>query len=109
MTVYITQEMRGRDISHAFEFGEVQTLLPPDAPVTQQNIKIMQDNLYDFSTNKDHLILAGDPAWIGIACAIVSDTTGGLFRLLRWDRLNESYQPVLVDLWTHRNSNNGGL
>ena len=102
MTVYITQEMRGRDISHAFQFGEVETLLPPDSPVTQQNIKTVQETVHDFLTNQDYLILAGDPVWIGIACAVVSDTTGGLFRLLRWDRLSETYQPVLVDLWTHR-------
>ena len=77
MTVYITQEMRGRDISHAFQFGEVETLLPPDSPVTQQNIKTVQETLHDFLTNQDYLILAGD-------------------------RLSETYQPVLVDLWTHR-------
>ena len=102
MTVYITQEIRGRDISHAFQVGEVETLLPPDSPVTQQNIKTVQETLHDFLTNQDYLILAGDPVWIGIACAVVSDTTGGLFRLLRWDRLSETYQPVLLDLWTHR-------
>ena len=76
MTVYITQEMRGRDISHAFQFGEVETLLPPDSPVTQQNIKTVQETLHDFLTNQDYLILAGDPVWIGIACACL-DYYGG--------------------------------
>ena len=76
MTVYIVQEMRGRDISNAFEFGEVETVVPAKEQVTSSVSPIcsmIQKKLGGFQPMKDYLLLSGDPVVIGIACACVSD------------------------------------
>ena len=42
----------------------------------------MQKNLRDFR-EQDYVLLTGDPAIIGISCAIVYDKTNGKFNLLK--------------------------
>lgn len=109
MTVYISQEMRGRDISNAFEYGEVEILVPAKIPIYEVRgpinrvSKAVEKKLTNFSPLKDYLLLAGDPIAIGIACAYVSDITGGFFRVLKWDRLENRYHPVLIDLYGEYN------
>ena len=101
MTVYIVQEMRGRDISNAFEFGEVETVVPAKEQVTSSVSPIcsmIQKKLGGFQPMKDYLLLSGDPVVIGIACAFVSDISSGFFRGLKWDRLEEHYYPILINL-----------
>jgi len=41
----------------------------------------------------------GDPAVIGISCAIASDMTNGQFNLLKWDRREFKYYPIEFDLY----------
>ena len=47
----------------------------------------------------DYLILSGDPAVIGLACAIASDINNGRFNLLKWDRQEKVYYPLEIDLY----------
>ena len=106
MTVYIVQEMRGRDISGAFEYGDVKTVVPAGSQVTSSIgpiCKIVEKELGDFKPMSDYLLLSGDPVVIGVACAFVSDVTSGFFRVLKWDRLEEHYQPILINLWGSKN------
>ena len=49
-------------------------------------------------TPEDYLLLTGDPAIIGIACSIVSETTNGKFNLLKWDRQEKMYYPLKINL-----------
>jgi hypothetical protein len=58
----------------------------------------MRKNLRDFR-KQDYLLLTGDPAVIGISCAIVSDQTNGQFNLLKWDRRETKYYPINFDLY----------
>jgi len=58
----------------------------------------MKKNLRDFRP-QDYLLLTGDPAVIGISCAIVSDQTNGQFNLLKWDRREAKYYPINFDLY----------
>lgn len=104
MTVYIVQEMRGRDISGAFEYGDVKTVVPVSEQVTSKTCigpicRIIEGQLGEFKPMADYLLLSGDPVIIGIACAFVSDVTSGFFRVLKWDRLEERYYPILINLW----------
>ena len=49
-------------------------------------------------TSDDYLLLTGDPAIIGVACSIVSDITGGKFKLLKWDKQERKYYPIEINL-----------
>lgn len=100
MTVYIIQEMRGRDISDASEFGPLDILLPALEQATlsvQPTIRRMLRKLSKFNDN-DYLLLAGDPAAIAIAGALAAQFNRGRFKLLKWDRITSQYLPLNVDL-----------
>ena len=58
----------------------------------------LRKNLKDF-TREDYLLLTGDPAIIGVACSIVSDITGGKFKLLKWDKQERKYYPIEINLY----------
>ena len=50
-------------------------------------------------TEKDYLLLTGDPALIGVACSIVSDITNGKYNLLKWDKQEKKYYPIEINLY----------
>ena len=50
-------------------------------------------------TLEDYLLLTGDPAIIGVACAIVSDMTNGKIKLLKWDKQERKYYPIEINLY----------
>lgn len=100
MTVFIVQEMRGRDITDAAEFGDLEILLPAKEQTsfsTQPTVRRMIRKLSKF-TDKDYLLLAGDPAGIAIAAALAAQHNMGRFKVLKWDRLEQRYYPLEVDL-----------
>ncbi len=101
MTVYITQEVRGRDLSDALEFGDLDILIPAKEQVALSAIptlRRMERKLVKF-TSDDYLMLSGDPVCIGIACALAAMANNGRFKVLKWDRLEERYYPIEVDLY----------
>lgn len=106
-TVYVVQAVPGtRDgnpkinIVGAQEFGKIEILLEEDkqimfspAPI----IRKLKRLLRNYSDN-DYILLTGDPAIIGVACAIVSDILNGKFKLLKWDRQERQYYPIEIDI-----------
>ena len=58
----------------------------------------LRQGLKKFTSN-DYLLLTGDPAIIGVACSIVSDITGGKFKLLKWDKQERKYYPIEINLY----------
>ena len=50
-------------------------------------------------TQKDYLLLTGDPAIIGVACSIVSDITNSKYNLLKWDKQERKYYPIEINLY----------
>ena len=109
MTVYITQEVRGRDITDAVAFGDLQILVPAKEQVsfsTQPTVRRIARGLRNFNDN-DYLLLSGDPLCIGIACAEAARLNMGKFKALKWDRLEERYYPLEVDLYHRKESSNG--
>ena len=107
--VYLVQEIptdreTGKpkfDVTAAMKYGEIKTMFP--------RLKQMQfspgpliieikRSLKDF-TPDDYLLLYGDPALIGVVCAVASDVTNGRFKLLKWDRIQSSYFPIEINLF----------
>tara|TARA_R100000234_G_scaffold120090_2_gene105331 strand:+ start:4233 stop:4568 length:336 start_codon:yes stop_codon:yes gene_type:complete len=100
MTVYITQEMRGRDITDATSFGDVVVLVPAGEQAsyaTQPIIRKMMRTLSKF-TDEDYLLLAGDPALIALASSIASQFNRGRFKMLKWDRQKNIYYPLSANI-----------
>ena len=82
VTVYITQELRGRDVTDATEFGDLEILIPAHNQAsysTQPIIRTMTSNLYKFSDD-DYLLLSGDPDSIALAAAIAAKYNRNRFK-----------------------------
>ena len=107
-TVYVIQEIAGtRDgkpkinILGAAEYGVFKFLLPELSQIIFSPgplIFKLRKGLKDFS-EKDYLLLTGDPAIIGVACSIVSDITNGKFKLLKWDKQERKYYSIEINLY----------
>ena len=101
MTVYIVQELRGRNFADATSFGDCEILLPADLQTsysTLPTIRKLTQKLAGFCDD-DYLLLIGDPAAIGIACSIASDVNRGRYKCLKWDKIEATYYPIEIDLY----------
>lgn len=97
--VYVVQEMPNHDVSGAMRFGELEILLPANTQIafsTAPTIRRLRRKLMTFS-DKDYLLLTGDPVAIGLACSIASFNNGGRFTVLKWDRREKLYIPIKLD------------
>jgi len=106
--VYVIQDVPGSKIGApkiniigATQFGQLKVLLPENSQIILSPsyvVTTLRTKLKDY-TSKDYLLLTGDPAIIGVACSIVSDTTNGKYNLLKWDKQERRYYPVEIDLY----------
>ena len=106
--VYIIQEIPGTkdgrpkiNIMGAAQFGVFKFLLPELSQIIFSPgplIFKLRKALEKYS-QKDYLLLTGDPAIIGVACSIVSDITNGKYNLLKWDRQESKYYPIEINLY----------
>ena len=106
--VYIIQEIPGTkegrpkiNILGAKEYGEFVFLLPElsqiifsPGPIIFKLKKLLKDY-----SDKDYLLLTGDPAIIGVACSVASDMTGGKYNVLKWDKQEKKYYPIKINLY----------
>ena len=107
-TVYVLQELPGTKIGRpkyniigAQKFGKLKVLLREDTQIIMSPGPIifeLRRLLKDYNSN-DYLLLSGDPSVIGLACAIVSDINNGKFNLLKWDRQEQMYYPLEINLY----------
>ena len=100
MTVYITQEVKGRNFTDALSFGDIEVLVPAAEQATlstQPVIRRMLRQLVKFTDN-DYLLLSGDPVAIAAAAALAAYHNKGRFKVLKWDRLMGRYLPLQVDI-----------
>ena len=105
--VYVLQELPGTkagtpkiNIMSASKYGKFKFLLPEFSQIIFSPgplIFILRSLLKDY-TEKDYLLLTGDPAIIGVACSIVSDMTNGKYSLLKWDKQDRIYYPIKINL-----------
>jgi len=107
--VYLTQEIpidreTGKpkyNVMGAAKYGDIKTLLPMYSQMILSPgplIQKLRTLLKDF-TSEDYLLLSGDPATIGVICAVVSDMTNGKFKFLKWDRQEAKYYPITINLY----------
>jgi len=106
--VYVIQEIPGTtegrpkiNIMGASKYGEFKFLLPELSQIIFSPgplIFKLRKSLKDFS-ERDYLLLTGDPAIIGVACSIVSDMTNGKYNLLKWDKQERQYYPIEINLY----------
>ena len=99
MTVFVPQVM-DYNVRSAEKFGDLKIMLSDrkqmilaSGPLTFE----LQKHLKDFNDN-DYLLLIGDPAIIGLCCAIASDINNGKFKVLKWDRNDKRYYDLEIDL-----------
>ena len=107
-TVYVIQEVAGTkagnpkiNIMGASNYGNFKFLLPEFSQMIFSPGPLvfkLRQGLKNF-TDQDHLLLTGDPALIGVACSIVSDITGGKYKLLKWDKQESKYYPISINLY----------
>ena len=88
------------NVRSAEKFGDLKIMLPDrkqmilsSGPLTFE----LRKQLKDFNDN-DYLLLIGDPAIIGLCCAIASDFNNGKFKVLKWDRNDKRYYDLEIDL-----------
>jgi hypothetical protein len=101
MAVYVVQEVAGRNILSAQEYGQLKLLLPEGSQVVLSSgptVRKLKTKLKDFCDD-DYLLLMGDPAAIGIACSIAADINRGRYKCLKWDKIEATYYPVEIDLY----------
>jgi hypothetical protein len=107
-TVYVIQHIAGSqagspkiNIIGAQKYGDFKFLLPEFSQMIFSPgplIYKLRQGLKNFN-EKDHLLLTGDPALIGVACSIVSDITNGKYNLLKWDKQERKYYPISINLY----------
>jgi hypothetical protein len=105
--VYVLQELPGTRIGRpkyniigAQKFGKLKVLLKENTQIILSPGPIvfeLRRLLKDYTSN-DYLLLSGDPSVIGLACAIASDINNGKFNLLKWDRQEQMYYPLEINL-----------
>ena len=106
--VYVIQELPGTKIGSpkfnimgAQKYGKLKVLLPEHSQIILSPgplIFKLRKLLYKY-TEKDYLLLTGDPAIIGVACSIVAEKTNGKFNLLKWDRQEKMYYPIEINIY----------
>ena len=106
--VYVIQHIAGTaegrpkiNIIGAQKYGDFKFLLPEFSQMIFSPgplIFKLRQGLKNF-TEKDHLLLTGDPALIGVACSIVSDITNGKYNVLKWDKQERKYYPISINLY----------
>tara|TARA_R100000742_G_C4279248_1_gene103348 strand:- start:5079 stop:5462 length:384 start_codon:yes stop_codon:yes gene_type:complete len=100
LTVYVVQEVQGRNIASARQYGEFKVLLPSNTQImlsASPSVRRMKSILKDYKDG-DYLLLIGDPAAIGVACSIAAFYNLGRYSILKWDRQEGLYYPVDIDL-----------
>jgi hypothetical protein len=102
--VYVVSETSQHNISSALQFGDIETLLPPNAQVAfsvAPTVRRLQRKLENF-TDEDYLLFIGDPTAIGIVSAVAAQKNHGRYKCLKWDKFERRYIPIQVDLYPQK-------
>jgi len=102
MTVYVVQEVEGRNVLTASKYGTLEVVLPSKTNLmltTAPAVRTVKRELSNFS-DEDYLLLMGDPASIGLCCAVAAAVNSGRFKVLKWDRQSRDYYAVSLELYS---------
>ena len=85
----------------AQKFGRIEVLLREDTqivrspgPITYQLRRLLKD-----FTDKDYLLLSGDPKVIGLAIAVACDINNGKYKTLTWDKQEKMYYSTEFNIY----------
>lgn len=83
------------NLDPAKQFGEIVVMLPPNANRLHINplVTALREQMKDYAV-EDYVVAVGDPSLIAAAACIAVKKTGGILRILKWDRQSSSYIPV---------------
>jgi hypothetical protein len=98
--VYVVSETNQHNITSAMAFGDIETILPPNAQIAFSvvpTVRRIQRKLEKF-TDDDYLLFIGDPTAIGIISSIAAFKNNGRYKCLKWDKFERMYIPIQVDL-----------
>lgn len=98
--VYVVSETAQHNISSAMKYGEIETILPPNAQIAFSvvpTVHRIQRKLANFN-DEDYLLFIGDPTAIAIISSIAASKNKGRFKCLKWDKFERMYIPIQVDL-----------
>lgn len=97
--VYVVQEVQGKNILSASEFGKLEVLLSSSqiALLPGPSIFKLRQKLKHYS-DEDYLLLIGDPVAIALAAEIASSFNNGKVNFLKWDRQERKYLPIKTDI-----------
>ena len=86
------------DLSPAKSYGQLVYLLSPHTRLGRpaECIKELQEKLSNFSDD-DHLLLIGNPCFIGWATAVAARNNGGKVSLLQWSGKRKCYYEVRAE------------
>ena len=108
-SVFITQEVEGRNFFPARRYGTLVPLLPSNAQVVFSSEPVtrkIKRALSKFS-DKDFLLLSGDPIIMGLSMMVAAEMNRGYMKLLKWDKHEKDYYEVVVDFFNKKGENNG--
>ena len=106
--VYLLQEVPGTKIGRpkfniigAQKFGKIEVLLREDTqivrspgPITYQLKRLLKN-----FTDKDYLLLSGDPKVIGLSIAVACDINNGKYKTLTWDKQEKMYYSTEFNIY----------
>ena len=105
--VYVLQELPGTkagapkiNIMSASKYGKFKFLLPEFSQIIFSPgplVYKLRQGLKNF-TEKDHILLRGDPAIIIAAGSVLNEITNGKYSLLKWDKQDRIYYPIKINL-----------
>ena len=88
------------DFSPAKKHGELVFVLRPGnifRDRLEAAVQSIKEALSDFSSD-DYVLAIGDPVAIAATIMVASGKTGGKVRLLKYDRLSDSYSPYEINV-----------
>ena len=106
--VYVLQELPGTSIGQpkfnimgAQKYGKLKVLLREETqivrspgPITYQLRRLLKD-----FTDKDYLLLSGDPKVIGLSIAAACDINNGKYKTLTWDKQEKMYYSTEFNIY----------
>ncbi len=99
-TVFLVQENPYINVLGAAEYGDIVVLFESGQQIMfspQPAIRKLKRKLKDFDDGV-YLLMMGDPAAMGIACCIAAEMNRGRFNILKWDKKQQRYYPVGINL-----------
>ena len=86
------------NLEPAKKFGELVVMLPPNANRLHVNplIFAIKEQMKDYGP-EDYIVAVGDPSLIAASACLAVKKTGGLLKILKWDRQSSSYIAVEIE------------